>query len=208
MHARFRLCKQCCIDQQFDLPCQHHPQAGQQICNACTFQAVPAMLHGPALSNTWAHIGIAINQQRPAHSVASKAQASSQAVHVVQQLAWRMNNRVFAARNYALRHLIDTWVEEYLPGKDPRVPLGQDCRDAVVLFGPSQPQAVAPALPAANRSRLPQPEPTANSRASAMLAGSGGNQTAAASDRPPTAGLSALERARDRFREVANRVQA
>ncbi|KAK9864284.1 hypothetical protein WJX84_004780 [Apatococcus fuscideae] len=50
------------------------------------------------------------------------------------QLAWRMNNRVFAARNYSLRHLIDAWVAEHLPGKDPRTPLGEDCRDAVVLL--------------------------------------------------------------------------
>ena len=87
-------------------------------------------------------------------------------VCVPQQLAWRMNNRVFAARNYALRHLIDTWVEEYLPGKDPRTPLGQDCRDAVVLFGPSQPQAAA--LPAANRSHLPRPEADSDLPASAV----------------------------------------
>lgn len=126
-------------------------------------------------------------------------------VRVPQQLAWRMNNRVFAARNYALRHLIDTWVEEYLPGKDPRAPLGQDCRDAVVLFGPSQPQAAA--LPAANRSHLPRPEAASGLPASAAPTAQMPEPAAAgtAAGNGPTADqLATLVRERARVRGLGN----
>ncbi|KAK9845612.1 hypothetical protein WJX84_008247 [Apatococcus fuscideae] len=126
------------------------------------------------------------------------------------QLAWRMNNRVFAARNYALRHLIDTWVEEYLPGKDPRTPLGEDCRDAVVLFGPSQPQPQAAALPAANRSHMPRPEMPPGFRA--MLPARGPQPAPETS--APTTGrtaeeISRLFRTRARMHDLAhNHVQS